>query len=414
VSTRWNKTLALPAAMLASAFAFAGSEACGSSGDVEVRSDAASEVSVGDAGDAGETATPFTEEAMRSAAQAFNAKYCDAFSRWDPVYFRYTFGDMATCMAAGGLVAIAADEARVDPDPDPGAPYAQRRFLDDVRAPYAHGSLLTPDKLVACAAALEIHSLRDWVRFFREHVVPAACVDAFRGELGNDEPCGAWNQCASGLCLQGSNVPPGSCGRCVRRGAVDDRCPVDACLPGLTCRGATASTMICTRYADVDEPCTANAPGRPTSSSTLRPCHDELLCVNGRCAVPPANDACQPGVGCSFVPFLRYCGADKRCTDMPLAKRGQPCGPDPGAPGGVVPCEHGSTCTQVEDPRDAGSDAGSPPGTYYECVLLLEDGEACVGSVDHDSPCKSPDSRCFHDVCQRNGPAECTAPAVLP
>lgn len=400
----------MPAAALASVLALVSSGACSSSEHLEVHADGGSDALGAD----GDAQTPFTESAMRAAAQAFNAKYCVAFEKWDPVYFRYTFGVMSRCMAAGGLVAIAADEARLPDEPDPGAPYAQRRFLDDLRAPYAYGSVLTPDTLRACADALDLSDLHAWVKFFREHVVPDACAPAFYGWLEKDEPCGAWNQCKSGLCLQADNVPPGACGRCVARADDDVECRVEACMPGSTCRAATPNGMTCTRYVDVDEPCTANGPGRLTLGSTPRPCHDNLVCVNGRCAIPPADGSCEPTVGCSFVPYLRSCSPAKKCVEMPFADRGQRCGPVPGALGGFVPCAYGSTCTQVDAPTDAGADSAAPPSPYYRCVGLFEDGHACVGSVEHDSSCKNPDSRCFHDICQRNGPAECTAPAVLP
>ncbi len=394
-------------------------EACGSSGDVEAHADAASDAPVGDDGEAAAQTTPFTDVAMRAAAQAYNAKYCAAFATWDPHYFRFTFGltsdaAMATCMAAGGLVAIATDEARSGTEADPGAPYAQRRFLDDVRAPYAHGSELTPDTLRACADALDLSSPRAWVTFFRERIVPDACVPAFYGSLADDMPCGGWNQCISGRCLQESNVAAGSCGRCVRQQV--DKCSVDACGPGSTCRATTADTMSCTQFADVGETCTPNTPGRSTLRSTPRPCHDDLICTTtGTCATPPAGDACDPSVGCSFVPYLRYCNAaTSRCEPIAFANVGQPCGPIQSATGGFIPCSYGSTCTQVDPPAGVGADSAAPPSPYYRCVPLLEDGQACVGSVDHDSPCKSPGSRCFQDTCQKNGPAECTAPAVLP
>ena len=63
--------------------------------------------------DAGvDASTRFSEKAMRYAADAFNAKYCEAFKRCDPTSFTATFGEMKTCMGAGGLVAISSGTVR--------------------------------------------------------------------------------------------------------------------------------------------------------------------------------------------------------------------------------------------------------------------------------------------------------------
>ena len=50
----------------------------------------------------------------------------------------------------------------------------------------------------------------------------------------------------------------------------------------------------------------------------------------------------------------------------------------------------------------------------FVCTPLKRDGEPCSFSPAYDNHCLEADSVCFRDVCQRNGPAQCSAPPVLP
>jgi hypothetical protein len=284
---------------------FYGSGACGSSSSKVESTDAA--IADGSVRDA--QPTPFTDAAMRSAADAFNAKYCTAFAKFDPTYFAFTFGEMAACLGAGGLVATAAGDVR---------------YVDELGAPYAHGSRLTPDALRACAAALDFSSAAAWVRFNSEHIVPDECEAAFFGTLLDDSPCGVWNQCKSGRCLPPGDADPGACGRCTpQQPNVGAPCQSYTCAPGLTCRTMANNAKRCVAYASVGQSCQVEGPGviparegvlpgknRFAFSSTDQPCHDDLVCVAGMCASPLAD--CDPKIGCSVVPNLRYCNPSTR------------------------------------------------------------------------------------------------------
>jgi hypothetical protein len=399
VAKRWGQTLAALTTTLGS-LALA-SEACTSSpADVQPGAEAGDtgdgNVDAGDPGDGDAQTTPFTNAAMRAAADAFNLKYCAAFATCDPVLFQLTFGTMPTCMGAGGLVAIAPGDVR---------------FVNELTAPYGFGSQLTPDALRTCAAALDLSTCEAWVRFASERIVPEACQSAFYGTLADDSPCGVWNQCKSGRCLPASNAPQGACGLCVHQAAIGEPCQLDACAAGSTCRVTAPATMNCIAYADIGHDCLANAPGRLTVSSTALPCHNELVCVAGKCKAAAAP--CDPGVGCPFVPQLQYCNPDAgTCEPLPLANADAPCGYVSGAPLGFVTCAYGTTCTFGPAGTDPGADAASSPPFF--CAPFIEDGKACTSTPNYDNHCKRADSRCFREICQQNGPAECTRPAVLP
>jgi hypothetical protein len=331
--------------------------------------------------------TPFTDAAMHAAASAFNAKYCEAFERCDPGLFELTFGSSeaggpAACTGAGGLVAI---------------PASRVRFVDDLAAPYGYGSALTPDLLQACAAALDFTRCEQWVHFSSEHIVPDACRPAFFGTLEAGAPCGAWNQCASGRCLQVINGPEGACGFCVAAMAVGEPC--GACEVGLTCRGG-----VCTRFGDVDASCLPNAPAAPGDpSASARPCHDYLVCVpdGGTCQSPPEDGGCDPAVGCSLVPHFQYCDSGtKQCTQAPFAEEaGAACGPTDSSRLGFVSCAIGLACTRDES-------------SNFACLPTVPDGEPCTFNPDNESHCRAPGSVCFRDACRANGPAQCTPPEV--
>jgi hypothetical protein len=376
-------------------------EACSSSSAAPPAADAGDAGGPADASDEDASTTPFTEAAMRAAASAFNAKYCAAFEKCDPTAFALTFGTTATCLGAGGLVAIA-----------PGVAY-----VDDLAAPYAYGSRLTPDLLRACTDALDLSTCAKWVRFASERFVPDACAPAFFGMLADGSSCGAWNQCESGRCLVSPSAAEGACGRCVARKAEGEPCQPHACDAGLACLGADPmdpTKLTCTRYADVGQACDPSTflnpaqwqwdLGRVTLTTSAHLCHDDLVCHAGTCETPPVA-SCDPAVGCSNVPSLHYCAPSGTCEPLPFAQRGQACGSVSTAPLGYVPCAFGSACSKVPD------DAGL---STYQCLSLVKDGQACTYNPAYDHHCEKPDDRCFRDTCQRNGPAECAAPTVLP
>jgi hypothetical protein len=358
---------------------------CGSKGDDQASADAAPPVPTPaptpkDAGD--DASTLFS--AMRAAADAFNAKYCEAFRRCDPTSFEFTFGTRETCLGAGGLVAISSGTVR---------------YVNELAAPYAYGSQLTPDGLVACAAALDFATCDKWVRFYSEHVIPDACRPAFFGTLPKDSPCGVWNQCASGRCLQEANAPQEACGKCIDPSARGASCRDGACEPRVSCRGATAKTKTCVAFVDLGSECGED-----------KPCHDDLVCSGGFCVKPAADGSCDPAVGCSAMPRQYACDPSQRkCVPIPFANLGEPCGDIPGSLGGHVTCVHGTTCTVAGPSADGGA-----PAAPLECESLVRDGDVCFFSPAFDNHCERPDSVCFRDTCQQNGPAQCTAPPVLP
>ena len=372
------------------ALAVGAGAACGSSADagpVDAGSFEAGtiEAGPGDGAPADAMPTPFTDAAMRAAATAFNTKFCPAFAMCDPLLFEFLYGTIDECLAAGGNMEVAT-----------WINGTAERYVAELTSPYANGSLLTPDALLACAAALDFSTCDAFVAYRFEGVVPDACRTTVYGSLPVGSPCRLWNQCKSGRCNGPGN---GACGRCVDTQVLGGPCAGDyfACPPGAVCVQDGTSTT-CKAYRGLGEPCDPSTP-----------CHQNLACAAGICARPPADGSCDPATGCplSFV----YCNpATKKCEPVPLAKLGEPCAQpnDPSAG-----CARGGTCLPVpETPSDAGTADGGPTVPQFVCMPLIEDGQACGYYIDF--PCKRPDSVCYRGICQQNGPAECSPPPVLP
>jgi hypothetical protein len=325
--------------------------------------------------------TPFTEEAMRAAATAYNTKVCAAFAKCNPSLFAIQNGSMATCVGAD--VALA-----------------------DLTTPYGYGSVLTPATLRACADVLDLSTCEALVRYDNEAIVPTAeCRPLFYGSLPDGSACARGNQCASGRCFPPLGALVGSCGVCVPQEAVGARCQFYfGCAEGSTCRGATTATASCTKFGQLGESC-----------GSYRPCRFDLLCSQGLCVAPSADDACDPSVGCATVP-ARFCNpTTKKCEDFVPVGRGEPCGPIPDRP--FTFCSYGSTCTLVPAIPGAGADAGDsdagPPPQSYVCTPRIELGRPCnVVAHPFDEPCMI--GRCYQEKCRRRGPAACSPPAVPP
>ncbi len=404
---KWGTLVAFVLA-LSFGFAIVFFAACGSD-----EPSARAEAGAPDASDAGivdANRTPFTVEAMRGAADAFNAKYCAAFEKFDSRLFELTFGSDggAACKAAGGLVAIPAGDIHFVKGLTPADVPREERYFDRLSAPYAHGSRLTPDALRECAVALDLSTRAAWVAFEVEHVYPAECSLAFVGYLPPNSPCGSWNQCASGRCFPTPNSAQGACGTCVDAGEVDRPCPAGACAAGATCRdpaGDSGAQRICVRYADAGAACDPESSGRVSARlkfvDARRPCHDDLLCNGGRCVTVDVDGGCDPVVGCPLSPGLIACdGTTKKCTERRFAGEGELCG----ASNVLPPCAFGLSCT-FEDRIDGGD--------VHRCRPVSTTG-SCVATPRIDNHCPGPAERCFSDHCRLNGPAECTSPQVAP
>jgi hypothetical protein len=138
-----------------------------------------------------------------------------------------------------------------------------------------------------------------------------------------------------------------------------------------------------------------------------------------RCKKPTAT--CDPTVPREYACLLdQYCNpATNRCEPIPPSGLGEPCGLTAGPRyGSFLPCPSGLVCARVHAPA-SGSDAGggdaaaAPLG--FQCAdRQLDDGEACDPDDSFGSPCRRPDSVCYHNRCQQNGGSECTAPPVVP
>jgi hypothetical protein len=344
------------------------------------------------------SATPFTVEAMRAAAQAFNAKYCPALAACDPTTFAFSFGTMTECMAAGGNMV---DHATT----------FDYRYDRELTAPYAHGSTLTPDDVVACAQALDLSTCDA----FWQRSVPDACRPAKVGFLPDGTSCRFWNQCLSGRCDAAG--APGTCGQCVPQRAAGASCRFftdPECADGSLCIGPSATAMKCAAYRKLGETCNSQLP-----------CALNLVCpvLGQRCAKPAAS--CDPSLprsyACTFGPYGQYCNpATSKCEPIPTTALGEPCGFSyllhPDKYGGFVNCAHDLVCTRMhESGYDAGDgDAAAAPLLFQCADRLLDDGEACDPDDYLSSPCRQPDSVCYQNKCQRNGGSECTAPPVVP
>lgn len=308
----------------------------------------------------------FTEEAMRAASTLFDTKVCAAIATCDPIRLERDYGGMEAC--------IGRDRPR-----------------DELAARFGYGSVLTPDALAACADALDLSTCEAFVHFQHERIVPAACRPLHYGSLLDGSACKSANQCASGRCFV---APSESCGRCAPQLPSGAPCAGEAaCEPGSTCGGAGPEAR-CAKLGAFGEPC----------HPLKRPCHAYLVCSE-ICLRPILDNRCEVSAGCAAQPGLRYCNPETRaCERVVFADIGQPCGPK-AAPPYFVYCARGSACTRIA--------SGTASLTQFACLPLIDDGGACV-QVGYDSPCRNRTSVCARNICRASGPAQCSAPPVLP
>jgi hypothetical protein len=330
-------------------------------------------------------ATPFTEAAMRAASIAYNTKLCAAAQQCDPYLFDYSFGTLAACVDADAPVA-------------------------DLAIWFSFGTTLTPDSLTTCAETLDLSTCEAYERFIYESVVPDACLGVSFGSLPDGSSCSVsgietvplWNQCASGRCLSEYTA---TCGTCVAAQALESACEGTAyCAAGLAC-----AHKVCVPFADVGQSC----------DPVMSPCHYDLVCSGGTCAVPPPDNSCDPAIGCAPFPTARNCNPTTGQCESVVVSLGEPCGVTSSS---YLTCAFGSACSLVREADGDGgvSDAETDGGAaaQYVCAPVIPDGEPCIlADYPFQDPCLRGalhTSGCNHSVCERLGPAECAAPLPPP
>jgi len=359
-----------PALVLGAALAV-GCSAGGAQGAPDASTDVSSKDGAGDAG------TPFTLDAMRAASIAYNTKFCNAMAKCDPEILTLNYGDVATC---------------IDADAGPA----------DLAVWFPYGSTLTPDKLTACAAALDLSTCEKYALFAYENQIPTACTAISYGTLPTGAACAnngigtapLWNQCDSGRCFSTG----GPCGTCA-----------DALPAGATCNGFIycASGLGCPQgkcvpYGDVGDPC-----------SGLGECHTYLACIGGKCVTPPADDSCDPQYGCAVVPQFRNCDPTTRKCVSSIVGPGQPCGYPNGNNEFATLCAYPYVCTEV---TAAGAEGGGADAGSFVCAPPPGLGEPCF-SFGLDTGCPRGGLRqasCIDNTCTFVSAAECSSPAVPP
>jgi len=228
--------------------------------------------------------------------------------------------------------------------------------------------------------------------------------------------------CLDGVCSQSTDA----CGTCVALKAEGGACEgSDECADGLHCAGD-----VCSKRPVLSEPCDlfdcaegTCFEGRCSAyedvigkacdvSRDSLPCGEDLICRDGKCAVPsgrggPCQDegdcrrglvcvdgSCSLGVACGEgkegdVCIAGACGTGlgcardtQRCTK--LLANGAACTPYDGAP-----CAESSYCAAVPASPDAADGGGLSGEMLHECQPKLADG----------SPCSSFGTECLRGIC---------------
>jgi hypothetical protein len=321
-------------------------------------------VATTDAGDA----APSIDQAIQAALADYEAKYCDAVARCDPVLFAQVYATLDGCAARNA-------EARlIVPVQHTSLPWRGWGF--------GYGTHLTPEALTKCTKAIDLASCDAYVRIYYENVFPDACEPLLVGALPDGAPCGAANQCIGARCFG-----QGPCGVCATAFLEGASCGNDVlCGPGMACRG------VCVRFRDAEQACDPQTP-----------CHPYLVCAKGICT--RGSDPCDPGVGCSAVPALQRCNATtQKCEPIALGHLGASCTDvEP-----IAACDHGLTCGRS--------------GAEYGCVPLTDFGGSCdrtahpfgVGGSEHAWEPNCARGTCGRGRCGAYGVTECTAPPEPP
>lgn len=206
--------------------------------------------------------------------------------------------------------------------------------------PELEGSKLTVADLQACAAAYE-------ARTCAEVLDPAPAGCRFPGEKADGEACVAGSQCTGLLCLVDVE---GTCGECATPLADGDPCdPAKSlCGEGLFC---ASGAQVCTKLAQLDQPCTDQ-----------KVCRPGLSCNEGKCGAQlPEGAACGSGEICDLVTGV-ICFLDT-CTQVDVVAVGKACGFDQDT-GQITTCDADLKCEQEA------------------CVARPKEGEACTVNAD--------------------------------
>ncbi len=206
------------------------------------------------------------------------------------------------------------------------------------------------------------------------------CDEDCLRELG--EPCGANDECGSGVCDQldsGQCESADTCGNGVRE-------PGEACDDGNTSPGDGCDDACLREDGERcmrDEQCTSDICDMSQVPSFCEPAE---TCGNGRVEEGEVCDDgdTAPGDGCSASCLLEdgeTCADDADC-DSGICDMTEP----------LAVCEPADSCGngRLEDPEGC-DDGGTTPGDGCSDTCLLEDGEMC-----------SADPQCDSDVCDLN------------
>jgi cysteine-rich repeat protein len=220
------------------------------------------------------------------------------------------------------------------------------------------------------------------------------------GPCEDGNPCTATDSCQAGVCVGQGAV------------ACDDGnpCTSDLCVPELGC-----THQVNKQPCDDGNICTIG------DHCELGACigASKLWCNDGN---PCTQDACEPGVGCSFKPADGVsCEDSNACTGQGQCKGGA-C-----LPGEAVDCEDGNPCTTdgckpasgcVHAYNSVGCDDGDLCTTGDHCqkgvclggkALECDDGDPCTddfcdglsgcGHSFNDAPCNDDDACTGNDAC---------------
>jgi len=217
-----------------------------------------------------------------------------------------------------------------------------------------------------------------------------SCSDAFQnnppkacqhgaGPLTAGSPCGTSGQCASNVCVTGTN----GCGTCGTAATAGAACKASSdCGAGLVCAADASANLRCVAPAGSGQDCNDT------------PCQVGLQCTGAsgakKCATPlAAGSACDPTVQPCDGAAGFYCNPlQKRCSPIKFAAAGAPCGYDT-ATGDLTSCSQGF-CSQ---PLGQGT-----------CIGDAADGAACDTT---NGPGCLPPATCNNGTCTVTDPVTC-------
>lgn len=279
---------------------------------------------------------------LATACAAYADAYCAKLVSCAAYTVKLLYGDVATCQAGIKAQCLVRGAA-------PGTGFGAAEFVACAKA----------ESAASCAAFLndDIHAC---------HPVAGAVADNGR--------CGLPSQCQSASC----QLTTGSCGRCVKAGAVGEGCSFNSpCGYGLSCASGK-----CAAAGDVGATC-GGAPG------STAPCKATLYCNAGKCAAQlKLGDRCNASstvTECAASQGLFCDQTTSRCVARTLASAGEACGYSVGKQ-----CAASGTC------------AGAMGGR--KCLAAGQLGEMC--NTASGLGCISPGT-CSSGTCAVFDPASC-------